>query len=97
MSLVGPRPLHVRYIKRYTPEEARRLEIRPDITGWVQVNGRNALSWEDWFQMDVWYVDHQKLTLDIRILFKPLFKVLRREGISGKGQVTMEEFLGKQR
>jgi len=97
MSLVGPRPLHVRYIKRYTPEQARRLEIRPGITGWVQVNGRNALSWEDRFQMDVWYVDHQKLTFDIRILFKTLFKVLRREGISGKGHVTMEEFLGKQR
>lgn len=87
----------MRYIKRYTSEQARRLEIRPGIIGWVQVNGRNALPWEDRFQMDVWYVDHQKLTFDIRILFKTLFKVLRREGISGKGHVTMEEFLGKQR
>ena len=86
----------MRYIKRYTPEQARRLEIRPDITGWVQVNGRNALLWEDRFQMDVWYVHHHKLTFDIRILFKTLLKVLRREGISGKGHVTMEEFLGKQ-
>jgi len=87
----------VRYIKRYTSEQARRLEIRPDITGWAQVNGRNALSLEDRFQVDVWYVDHQKLTFNIRILFKTLHKVVRREGISGKGHVTMEEFLGKQR
>lgn len=96
MSLVGPRPLHVRYIKRNTPKQAGRLEIRPGITGWVQVNGRNALAWEDRFQMDVWYVHQQKLTFDIRIPFKTLLKVLRREGISGEGHVTMEEFLGKQ-
>jgi len=89
MSLVGPRPLQVRYIKRYTPEQAGRLEIRPDITGWTQVNGRDALSWEDRFQMDVWYVDHQKLTFDIRILFKTLLKVLRREAISGKGHQAL--------
>lgn len=87
----------MRCIKCYTPKQAERLEIRPGITGWAQVNGRNALSWKDRFQMDVWYVDHQKLTHDIRILFKTLLKVLRREGISGKDHVTMEEFLGKQR
>ena len=87
----------MRYIKCYTPKQTEHLEIRPDITGWTQVNGRDALSWEDRFQMDVWYVDHQKLTLDILILFKTLLKVLRREGISGKGHVTMEEFLGEQR
>ncbi len=82
----------MRCIKRYTPKQARRLEIRPDITGLAQVNGRNALSWEDWLKMDVWYVDHQKLTFDIRILFKTLLKVLQREAILGKDHVTMEEF-----
>lgn len=93
---MGPRLLHVRYIKRYTPEQARRLEIRPGITGWAQVNGRNALSWEERFEMDVWYVDHRNFLLDIRILLLTLRKVLRREGISGKGHVTMEEFKGSE-
>jgi lipopolysaccharide/colanic/teichoic acid biosynthesis glycosyltransferase len=94
MSLVGPRPLHVRYIERYTPQQARRLEIRPGITGWAQVNGRNALSWEDRFKMDVWYVEHKSLVVDIRILLHTLLKVLRREGITGNGHATMEEFHG---
>jgi lipopolysaccharide/colanic/teichoic acid biosynthesis glycosyltransferase len=96
MSLVGPRPLHVRYIKRYTPEQARRLEIRPGITGWAQVNGRNALSWEDRFEMDIWYVDHKSLFVDIRILLHTLLKVFQREGITGDGHATMEEFHGRE-
>lgn len=95
MSLVGPRPLHVRYIERYSPEQARRLEILPGITGWAQVNGRNALSWEDRFKMDVWYVDNRSIWLDIRILFRTFLKVFKREGISGKGTKTMEEFRGR--
>lgn len=77
MSLVGPRPLHVRYIKRYTPEQARRLEIRPGITGWAQINGRYALSWEERFEMDVWYVDDKTLFVDIRILLHTLLKVFQ--------------------
>jgi len=76
-SLVGPRPLHVRYIKRYTPEQARRLEIRPGIPGWAQVSGRYALSWEERFEMDVWYVDHKSLFVDIRILLHTLLKVFQ--------------------
>ena len=94
MSLVGPRPLHMRYIERYTPEQARRLEIRPGMTGWAQVNGRNALTWEDRFKMDVWYVDNRNLWLDIRILLMTMLKVFKREGISGKNHPTMEEFSG---
>jgi len=94
MSLVGPRPLHMRYIERYTPEQARRLEIRPGMTGWAQVNGRNALTWEDRFKMDVWYVDNRNLWLDIRILLLTMLKVFKREGISGEGTKTMEEFSG---
>ena len=94
MSLVGPRPLHVRYIARYSPEQARRLEIRPGMTGWAQIKGRNALNWEDRFKMDVLYVDNWNLWLDIRILFLTMFKVFKREGISGENHVTMEEFMG---
>ena len=96
MSLVGPRPLHVRYIERYSREQARRLAVRPGITGWAQVNGRNALTWEQRFMMDVWYVDHRSTFLDIRILFMTIVKVLKREGISGDNHATMEEFRGSE-
>jgi lipopolysaccharide/colanic/teichoic acid biosynthesis glycosyltransferase len=94
MSLVGPRPLLMQYLDRYTPEQARRHEVRPGITGWAQVNGRNALSWEQKFALDVWYVDHFSLTLDIKILAMTLWKILKREGISEPGQATAQEFMG---
>jgi len=94
MSLVGPRPLLMQYLDRYTPEQARRHEVRPGITGWAQVNGRNAISWEEKFRLDVWYVDHQSLWLDIRIIAMTIGKILKREGISHPGQATMEEFTG---
>jgi len=94
MSLVGPRPLLMRYLDRYTPEQARRHEVKPGITGWAQVNGRNALTWKEKFKLDVWYVDHYSIWLDISILFSTLTKVLNREGISGEEQATMSEFFG---
>jgi sugar transferase EpsL len=94
MSLVGPRPLLMQYLDRYTPEQARRHEVRPGITGWAQINGRNALSWEDKFKLDVWYVDHLSLWLDLKILMLTAWKVLRREGISQDGHATMPEFEG---
>lgn len=94
MSLVGPRPLHTRYTPRYSKEQARRLEVRPGISGWAQVNGRNALSWEDRFRMDAWYVDNASFFLDIKILCLTVLKVLKREGISASGHATMEEFWG---
>ena len=94
MSLVGPRPLLMRYLPRYSRRQARRHEVLPGITGWAQVNGRNALSWEEKFELDVWYVDHWSLWLDARILALTVLKVVRREGISGDGQATMAEFLG---
>lgn len=94
MSLVGPRPLLMEYLERYTPEQARRHEVKPGITGWAQVNGRNALSWEEKFKLDVWYVDNWNLLLDIKILVMTLVKVLRREGISAEGHATMPEFKG---
>jgi lipopolysaccharide/colanic/teichoic acid biosynthesis glycosyltransferase len=94
MSLVGPRPLLMQYLDRYTPEQARRHEVRPGVTGWAQVNGRNALSWEDKFEMDVWYVDNRSFWLDLKILWMTLLKVVRREGISGDGCETMTEFEG---
>jgi sugar transferase EpsL len=94
MSLVGPRPLLMHYLERYTPEQARRHEVKPGITGWAQVNGRNALTWEEKFRLDVWYVDHSSLWLDLRILLTTLWKVSKREGISQAGQATMEEFKG---
>ncbi len=94
MSLVGPRPLLMAYLARYTPEQARRHEVKPGVTGWAQINGRNALSWEQKFALDVWYVDRQSLKLDVMILVKTVGKVLKREGISARGQVTMGEFLG---
>jgi sugar transferase EpsL len=94
MSLVGPRPLFAKYLSRYSPEQARRHEVLPGITGWAQINGRNALSWEDKFRLDVWYVDHWSLGLDIKILALTVWKVFRREGINQPGQATAEEFKG---
>lgn len=94
MSLVGPRPLLLEYMDRYTPEQARRHEVRPGITGWAQVNGRNNLSWEEKFRLDVWYVDNWSLALDFRVLLMTVGKVLRREDISAEGCATMPEFLG---
>lgn len=94
MSLVGPRPLLVQYLDRYTPEQARRHEVRPGLTGWAQVNGRNAQSWEERLAMDVWYVDHQSPGLDLKILGLTVWRVLRREGIAAAGAATMPEFAG---
>ncbi len=94
MSLVGPRPLLMQYLERYTPEQARRHEVLPGITGWAQINGRNALTWENKFKLDVWYVDHWSLWLDIKILALTAWKVLHREGITQPGQATAEEFMG---
>jgi lipopolysaccharide/colanic/teichoic acid biosynthesis glycosyltransferase len=94
MSLVGPRPLLVEYLTLYTAEQARRHEVRPGITGWAQVNGRNAIDWAQRFKLDVWYVDHQTLWLDLRILWLTLRKVWRREGISAEGEATMAKFKG---
>lgn len=94
MSLVGPRPLLMKYLPRYTPQQMRRHEVKPGITGWAQVNGRNALSWEQKFAMDVWYVDNYSLGLDMRVLMKTLWVALRREGISQPGVATMQEFMG---
>jgi len=94
MSLVGPRPLLIEYLPLYTPEQARRHQVRPGITGWAQVNGRNAISWEDKFKLDVWYVDHRSLWLDIKILWLTVKKVLLRDGISAEGEATMPRFTG---
>ncbi|WP_040779434.1 sugar transferase [Calidithermus timidus] len=96
MSLVGPRPLLMKYLELYTPEQARRHEVKPGITGWAQVNGRNALTWEEKFKLDVWYVDNWTLTLDLRILWLTILKVVRRDGISAAGHATMPEFRGSQ-
>jgi len=95
MSLVGPHPLLVAYLERYSPEQMRRHEVLPAITGWAQVNGRNAITWEEKFQLDVWYVDHWSLWLDIRILAMTVWKALKREGITQPGEATAEEFRGK--
>lgn len=94
MSLVGPRPLLVEYLPLYSPEQARRHEVRPGITGWAQVNGRNAITWEEKFTLDVWYVDNRSLLLDIKILFMTIKKVFMREGISAEGEVTIGKFVG---
>ena len=94
MSLVGPRPLLVQYLERYTAEQARRHEVLPGITGWAQVNGRNILNWEDKFRLDVWYVDHWSLWLDVKILAMTFWKVITRQGISQPGHATAEEFMG---
>lgn len=96
MSLVGPRPLLARYLPRYSPAQARRHEVRPGLTGWAQINGRNAISWEDKFKLDVWYVDNRSLWLDLRIIFLTIWRVLRRDGISAAGEATMPEFMGVQ-
>jgi len=96
MSLVGPRPLLMEYLERYTPEQARRHEVKPGITGWAQIHGRNNLSWDERFKLDVWYVDNWSLWLDVKILWRTLWMVLRREGISAQGHATMPEFRGSQ-
>tara|TARA_R110000850_G_scaffold96655_4_gene201871 strand:- start:6609 stop:7031 length:423 start_codon:yes stop_codon:yes gene_type:complete len=95
MSLVGPRPLLMEYLPLYSPEQYRRHEVRPGVTGWAQVNGRNTLSWEDKFALDVWYVDNRSLWLDIKILFLTVKKVVVRDGISADGEATMPKFTGK--
>ena len=97
MSLVGPRPLLMEYLPLYSKEQARRHDVRPGITGWAQVNGRNAISWEDKFKLDVWYVDNQSFWLDIKVLFLTIKKVFIREGISAEGDVTMPKFTGSNR
>lgn len=96
MSLVGPRPLLMEYLPLYSPEQARRHEVRPGITGWAQVNGRNAISWEEKFRLDVWYVENQSFWLDLKILWMTFAKVFKREGISQEGQSTMEKFTGSE-
>ena len=92
MSLVGPRPLLMRYLGRYTPEQARRHEVKPGLTGGAQINGRNAISWEDKFKLDVWYVENRTIYLDLKIVLLTIKKVLKREGISQSGHATMQEF-----
>ena len=95
LSLVGPRPLLMQYLTRYTPEQLRRHNVMPGITGWAQVNGRNSLSWNEKFELDLYYVDHWSLRLDLRILFMTVLRVLKREGISQDGHTTMSEFMGQ--
>jgi sugar transferase EpsL len=95
MSLVGPRPLLMRYLDRYTPEQMRRHQVKPGITGWAQVNGRNVLTWEQKFALDVWYVDHWSFWLDLKTIALTVWKVLTREGISQPGQATAQEFMGQ--
>ena len=94
MSWVGPRPLLMQYLERYTPEQARRHHVLPGLTGWAQINGRNALTWEEKFRLDVWYVDHYSFWLDVRILWLTVWKVIHREGISQPGHATADEFMG---
>ena len=94
MSLVGPRPLLMEYLPLYSREQARRLDVPPGLTGWAQINGRNAISWGQKFTLDVWYVDHRSIGLDLRILWHTAFKVIRREGISATGEATMPRFRG---
>ena len=92
MSIVGPRPLLMQYLDCYSPEQARRHEVRPGLTGWAQVNGRNAISWEEKFKLDVWYVDNQSFGLDLKIIVLTVLKVIKREGIAADGEATMHEF-----
>lgn len=94
MSLVGPRPLLMEYLPLYSPEQYRRHEVRPGVTGWAQINGRNAISWEDKFKLDVWYVDNRSFWLDVKILFLTVKKVFIRDGISAEGEATMSKFTG---
>ena len=96
MSLVGPRPLLVEYLDRYTPEQARRHEVKPGLTGWAQVNGRNTLTWKQKFELDLWYIDHWSLRLDARILLQTVLRVLKCEGISRQNHATMPKFLGSE-
>lgn len=95
MSLVGPRPLLMEYLPLYTPEQYRRHEVRPGVTGWAQINGRNALSWDEKFALDVWYVDNRSLWLDLKIIFLTVKKVVMRDGISAEGEATMPKFTGR--
>lgn len=97
VSLVGPRPLLMQYLDRYTPEQMRRHEVKPGITGWAQINGRNALAWEEKFALDVWYVDQLSLWLDLRIIALTAWKILTREGINQQGHATAPEFMGTRR
>ncbi len=97
MSLVGPRPLLMRYLGRYTPEQARRHEVQPGLTGWAQVNGRNALSWEEKFDLDVWYEDNRTFRLDIKIIFLTVLQTVRRDGINQPGHATMPVFYGSEK
>jgi len=94
MSLVGPRPLLIEYLPLYSPEQARRHEVRPGVTGWAQINGRNAISWEEKFELDVWYIDNRNLRLDLKIIWLTIRKVLKQEGISASGEATMSKFMG---
>jgi lipopolysaccharide/colanic/teichoic acid biosynthesis glycosyltransferase len=94
MSIVGPRPLMMKYLDRYTPEQARRHEVKPGITGWAQINGRNTVSWEDKFRLDVWYVDNWNLLIDFKIILKSIVLVFKRSGISQQGRATVDEFMG---
>ena len=94
MSLVGPRPLLMQYLDRYTPEQARRHDVKPGLTGWAQVNGRNALTWDDKFKLDVWYLDHWSVWLDVKIIGMTMRSVLKREGINQEGEATAAEFMG---
>ena len=94
ISLVGPRPLLMEYLPLYSKEQMRRHEVKPGITGWAQINGRNTISWEEKFELDVWYVENQSLWLDIKILLSTVWKVIKREGINQKGNATMEKFTG---
>ncbi len=95
ISLVGPRPLLMEYLPRYTPRQARRHEVKPGITGWAQVNGRNAISWEEKFELDVWYIENRSFWLDLKILWLTFFKVVRSEGVSKEGHATMTKFMGQ--
>lgn len=97
MSLVGPRPLLMQYLDRYTPRQARRHDVRPGITGWAQVNGRNAITWEAKFEHDLWYIEHQSFILDLKILWLTVLSVFRREDVCQPGHATMEEFMGSER
>jgi sugar transferase EpsL len=95
MSIVGPRPLLMQYIDRYTLQQRQRHEVRPGITGWAQINGRNAITWEQKFELDLWYIDHMSLTLDVKIIALTVWKTLKREDITAQGHETMQEFTGK--
>ena len=97
MSIVGPRPLMMKYLDRYTPEQARRHEVKPGITGWAQINGRNAISWEDKFKLDVWYVENWNIWLDIKIILKSIWMVTTRQGVTQQDRATVDEFMGTQK